>query len=77
MTTYPRIALPLFSHGCLVALVLSLGTLWETALGGVSLFPSVILICREQDYPQRRLLAVWTFFVRRRTLLPPRRGPWA
>ena len=61
MTAYPRIALPLFSHGCLVALVLSLGTLWETALGGVPPSPSVISVCREQDCPRQRLLAVRTF----------------
>ena len=77
MTAYPGIAPPLYSHGRLIALVLSLGTLWEIALGGVLLSPSVISICREQDCPRQRLLAVWTFFVRSRTFLPPRCGPWA
>ena len=48
MTAYPRIALPLFSYGCLVALVLSLGMLWETAFGGMPLSPFVISVCREQ-----------------------------
>ena len=76
MTAYPRITLPLFSYGCLVALVLSLGTLWETALGGLLLSPSVISVCREQDCPQQRLLAVQTFFVRFQTFLPLRRGHW-
>ena len=41
--------------------MLSLGTLWETALGGVPLPPSVISVCREQDCPRQRLLAVRTF----------------
>ena len=45
VTTYPRIALSLFSHSCLVALVLSLGVLWEIALCGVPLSPSVISVC--------------------------------
>ena len=49
MTAYPRIALPLFSHGCFVALVLSLGTLKETALRGMPLSPSVISVCRKQN----------------------------
>ena len=53
------------------------GTLWETALGGVPLSPSVISVCREQDCPRQRLLIVWTFFIRPRTFLPPRHGPWA
>ena len=61
VTTYPRIALPLFSHGCLVALVLSFGTLWETALGGMPPSPSVISVCREQDCPRQCLLTVRTF----------------
>ena len=74
MTACPRIALPLFSHGCLIALVLSLGTLWETDLGGVLLSPSMILVCREQDCPRQRLLAIRTFFVRLQTFLPPRHG---
>ena len=39
VTTYPGIAPLLYSHDCLIALVLSLGTLWEVALGGVPLFP--------------------------------------
>ena len=77
MTAYPGIALPLYSHGRLIALVLSLGTLWEIALGGVLLSPSVILVCWEQDCPRQRHLAVWTFFVRPWTFLPLQRGPWA
>ena len=77
VTVYPGIASPLYSHGYLIALALSFGTLWETALSGVPLSPSAISVCREQDCPQQRLLAVWTFFVRPRTFLPPRRGPWA
>ena len=77
MTAYPRIALPLFTHGCLIALVLSLRTLWETTLGGVLLSPSMILVCREQDCPRQRLLTVRTFFVHPRTFLPPRHGSWA
>ena len=77
VTTYPGIAPPLYSHDCLIALVHSLRTLWETALGGVLLSPSVISVCREQDCPRQRLLAVWTFFVRSRTFLPPRCGPRA
>ena len=64
MTAYLEIAPPLYSHGCLITLVLSLGTLWETALGGVPLSPSVISVFREQDCPRQRLLVVWTFFVR-------------
>ena len=39
VTAYPGIALPLYSHDCLIALVLSLGTLWETAFGGMPLSP--------------------------------------
>ena len=61
VTAYPGIAPPLYSHGCLVALVLFLGTLWETALSGVSLSPSMISVCLEQDCPRQRLLAIWTF----------------
>ena len=61
MTAYPRIVLPLFSHGCLVALVLSLGTLWETALCGVLPSPSVISGCWERNCHRQRLLTVWTF----------------
>ena len=48
VTTYPRIAPLLDSHDCLIALVLSLWTLWETALGGVLFSPSMILVCRGQ-----------------------------
>ena len=77
MTAYPGIAPPLYSHGWFVALVLSLGTLWETAFGGVLLLPSVISVYREQDCPRQRLLAVWTFFVRPRIFLPSRCEPWA
>ena len=40
VTAYPGIAPPLYSHVWLVALVLSLGTLWEIALGGMPLSPS-------------------------------------
>ena len=40
VTAYPGIASPPYSRDCLIALVLSLGTLWETVLGGVSLSPS-------------------------------------
>ena len=47
VTAYPGIAPSLFSHGCLIALVLSLGTLWETVLSGVPLSPSVISGYRE------------------------------
>ena len=63
VTICPKIALPLFSHDCFAALVLSLGTLWETAFGGVLLSPSVLSGCQEQDCPQQRLLAVQTFFI--------------
>ena len=77
MTTYFGIAPLLYSYDCLIALVLSLGTLWETALGGVPLSPSMILVCRGQDCPRQRLLAVWTFFIRPQTYLPLRCGPWA
>ena len=77
MTTYLGIALPLYSHGWLIALVLSFGTLWEIAFGGVPLFCPMISVCREQDCPRQRVLTVWTFFIRPRTFLPPRRGPWA
>ena len=58
VTVYPGIAPPLYSHGCLIALVLSLGTVWETALGGVLLSPFVISVCQEQDCPRQRLLIV-------------------
>ena len=74
---YFGIALPLYSHNWLIALVLSLGTHWETAFGGVPLSPSVILVCREQDCLRQRLLAIRTFFIRSRTFLPPQHGPWA
>ena len=37
------------------------GTLWETALGGMPLSPSVISVCREQDCPRQCLLTVRTF----------------
>ena len=77
MTPYPGIAPPLDSHDCLIALVHSLGTLWETALSGVLLSLSMILVCRWQDCPRQRPLAVWTFFIRPQTYLPPRRRPWA
>ena len=77
MTAYPGIAPPLYPHDCLVALVLSLRTLWETALGGVLFSPSMISICQEQDCPRQHLLAVWTFFIRPRAFLPPRCRPWA
>ena len=75
VTAYPRIALPLFSHRCLVAPVLSLGT--PCALGGVPLSPSMISVCREQNCPQQRFLAVRTFFIHSRTFLSLQRGPWA
>ena len=55
---YLGIALPLYSHDCLIVLVISLGTLWETALGGVPLSPSMILVYEGQDCPRRRPLAV-------------------
>ena len=77
MTAYPGIAPPIYSHGCLIALVLSLGMLWETAFGGVPLSPSVISVCWEQDCPRQCLLAVWIFFVRPWTFLLPRHGLWA
>ena len=77
VTAYPRIALPLFFHGCLVAPVLSLRMLWETALGGVRLSPSVISVRQGQGHLRQYILAVWTFFVRPRTFLPPQHGPWA
>ena len=77
MTAYPGIVPPLYSHDCLIALVLSLGMLWETVLGGMPLSPSMILVCRGQDCPWQRPLAVWTFFIRHQTYLPPRCGPWA
>ena len=67
MIAYPGTAPLLYSHGCLIALVLSLGILWETVLGGVLLSPSVISVCQEQDCPRQRLLTVWTFFIRPRT----------
>ena len=61
-----------------IVLVLFLfGTPEEAVFKGVPLFPSVISVCRGHDCPRQRLLAVWTFFVRRRTFLPPRRGLWA
>ena len=58
VTVYPGIAPPLYSHGYLIALLLSLGTVRETALGGMPLSPSMISACREQDCPQQHLLAV-------------------
>ena len=51
VTAYLGISPPLYFHGCLIALVLSLGMVWETALGGVPLFPFVISVYREQDCP--------------------------
>ena len=67
MTSYPGTAPPLYSHDYLIALVLSLGMFWGTALSGMPLSPSVILVCREQDCSRQHLLTVWTFFVRPRT----------
>ena len=61
VTAYPKIVLLLVSHSCFVALVLSLGTFWETALDGVPPSPSMISVCLEQDCPRQRLLAIWTF----------------
>ena len=43
--------------------MLSLGTLWEAAFGGVPDFPSMISVCQGQDCPRQHLLAIWTFFV--------------
>ena len=77
VTVSSRIAHPPYSYGWLIALVLSLGVLWESAFGGVPLFPSVTSVCRGQDCPRQCLLAVWTFFVRPRTFLHSRRGPCA
>ena len=54
-----------------------LGTPGEAVLKGLPLSPSVTSVRWGQDCPLQRLLAVWTFFVRPRTFLPPRRGPWA
>ena len=65
LTVSPWIAPPPYSHSWLIALVLSLGTLWEVAFGGVPLFSFVILV----------LLAIWTFFVCPRTFFPPRCKP--
>ena len=48
VTAYPGIALPLYSHGYLIALVLSLETVWETALGGVLLSPFMISIAENR-----------------------------
>ena len=75
VTAYLGIAPPLYSYGCLITLVLSLGMLQETTLGGMPLSLSVISVYREQNCLQQRLLAVWTFFVHSRTFLPPRCGP--
>ena len=74
----PRIAPPPCSHGWPTVLVLFLfGAPREAVFKGVPLFPSVTLVCQGQDCPRQHLLTVWTFFVRPRTFLPPRRGPWA
>ena len=65
------------SYGWPTALGLSFRKLKETALSGVALSPSMILVCREQGCPQQYILVVWTFFVHPRTFLSPRYGPWA
>ena len=77
MTISSWIAPPPYSHGWLITLVLSLRTLWKAAFGSVTLFPSVTSVCQGQDCPWQRLLAIWTFFIRPRTFLPPQCWLWA
>ena len=77
MTASPGIASLSYSYGWPTALGISFEMLEETALGGMALSPSVILVCRGQGYPLQYILAVWTFFVRLQTFLPPRHRPRA
>ena len=76
VTVSPWIAPPPSSYVWPTVLVLFLGMLCEAAFNGVPLFPSMISVSQEQDCPQRCFLAIWTFFIRPRAFLLPRRGPW-
>ena len=70
----------LFYHALMawpIALGTSFGMLEEIASGSVALSPFVISVCRGQGCPRQYILAVWILFVRPRTFLPPRHGPWA
>ena len=46
------------------------------ASGDVALFSPMILACRGDGRPRQYHLIVWIPFIRSRTLLPTRRGPW-
>ena len=77
VTASPGIAPLPCPYSWLTVLVLLFGTSGEAVFEGVPLSPSVTLVCRGQDCPQRCLLAAWTFLVHSRTFLLPWRGPWA
>ena len=77
MTSSPRIAPPQRPHNCPTVLVLLFGTTGRAVFEGVLLSPSVTLVDRGKDGPQRWLLAAWAFLTHPRTFLLSRRGPWA
>ena len=68
---------PPWFHGWPTVLVLFAWDAQGGCLQGRAAFSSVTSVRRGQDCPQQRLLAVWTFFIRPQTFLPPRRGTWA
>ena len=77
MTTSPGIAFLPCSYSWPTGLGTSFGMLKGTTSSGVTLSPSVILVCRGQSCPRQYILVVWIPFVRPQAFLPPRHGPWA
>ena len=77
MTVSPGIVFLPRSYGWSIGLGIFFGMLEGTASSDVALSLSVILVCRGQGRPWQYILAVWIPFVRPRTFLPSRRGPWA
>ena len=77
VTAFLKVAFLPCSYSWPIGLGISFGILQGTASGDMAPSPFVILVCRGQGRPWQYILVVWIPFIRPRTLLPPRRGPWA